>query len=198
LRLRKILKRKLSILALLLTLALHASAKTPAEGPWSDHSKRVEIDKTNQVLRAYEGDRLVFQSHISTGRYDRSTPNGRFQAGEKHRMHYSRLYHHAPMPFSVEVTGNCFIHGYGEVPDYPVSHGCVRLSLSNGNPARQFYDWVEPGTPIDIEGRWTAPKSIEVKRRRTTTRGNGRDAATRRPQVRSNNAICPQIVTDCG
>ena len=78
-------------------------------------------------------------------------------------MHYSRLYHHAPMPFSVEVTGNCFIHGYGEVPDYPVSHGCVRLSLSNGNPARQFYDWVEPGTPIDIEGRWTAPKSTDSK-----------------------------------
>jgi L,D-transpeptidase catalytic domain len=182
LRLRKILKRKLSILALLLTLALHASAKTPAEGPWSDHFKRVEIDKTNQVLRAYEGDRLVFQSHISTGRYDRSTPNGRFQAGEKHRMHYSRLYHHAPMPFSVEVTGNCFIHGYGEVPGYPVSHGCVRLSLSDGNPARQFYDWVEPGTPIDIEGRWTAPKSTDPKSK-DGGRRQGATGGTLRPDA---------------
>jgi L,D-transpeptidase catalytic domain len=182
---RKVVKINLSILALLLTLASQASSKTAAESPWSDHLKRVEIDKANQMLRAYEGDRLVFQSHISSGKYDRSTPNGRFRAGEKHRIHYSRLYHHAPMPFSVQVTGNCFIHGYAAVPDYPASHGCIRLSLSDGNPARQFYNWVESGTPIDIEGRWTAPqrRGLEVTTRRTTTRGNGRDVATGRHSV---------------
>jgi hypothetical protein len=72
-------KIKVSILALLLTLTSQASSKTPAEWPWSDHLKRVEIDKANQMLRAYEGDRLVFQSHISSGKYDRSTPNGGFE-----------------------------------------------------------------------------------------------------------------------
>ena len=81
----KVVKIKLSILGLLLTLTSQALSQTPAEGPSSDHFKRVEIDKANQVLRAYEGDRLVFQSHISSGKYDRSTPNGRFRAGEKHR-----------------------------------------------------------------------------------------------------------------
>lgn len=178
----EVVKIKLSILGLLLTLTSQAISQTPAEGPSSDHFKRVEIDKANQVLRAYEGDRLVFQSHISSGKYDRSTPNGRFRAGEKHRMHFSRLYHHAPMPFSVQVTGNCFIHGYGAVPDYPASHGCIRLSLSDGNPARQFYNWVEPGTPIDIEGRWTAPqrRGLEVTTRRATARLKGKDAATGR------------------
>jgi hypothetical protein len=35
--------------------------------------KRVEVDKTLQVLRAYEGDRLVFQTRVSTGRGN-STP----------------------------------------------------------------------------------------------------------------------------
>jgi lipoprotein-anchoring transpeptidase ErfK/SrfK len=106
------------------------------------------------VLRAYEGDKLVFQSRISTGKWDRSTPNGNYQAGEKFRMHYSRLYHNAPMPFSVEVSGNVFIHGFSYVPRRPASHGCIRLPLSDGNPAKRFYEWVEPGTPIEISGRW--------------------------------------------
>jgi lipoprotein-anchoring transpeptidase ErfK/SrfK len=119
--------------------------------------KRVEIDKTHQVLRAYEGKRLVFQSHISTGRWNRSTPNGQFVAGEKFRMHYSRLYHHAPMPFSVHVTRNVFIHGFTYVPAWPDSHGCIRLPLNGDNPAMRFYEWVEPGTPIQIFGQWNGP-----------------------------------------
>jgi lipoprotein-anchoring transpeptidase ErfK/SrfK len=69
-------------------------------------------------------------------------------------MHYSRLYHHAPMPYSVEVSGNIFIHGYSDVPSYPASHGCIRLPLGRANPAKRFYDWVEEGTPIEIFGMW--------------------------------------------
>ena len=117
-------------------------------------AKRVEIDKTRQVLRAYEGSQLVLESRISTGKWDRSTPNGHFTAGDKFRMHYSRLYHNAPMPFSVQVTGNVFIHGFTEVPARPASHGCIRLPLDGKNPAKLFFDWVEPGTPIDVMGRW--------------------------------------------
>lgn len=117
-------------------------------------TKWVEIDKTRQVLRAYENDRLVFESRVSTGKWDRSTPNGQFKAGNKHRMHYSKLYHHAPMPYSVEVTGNVFIHGFTSVPRRPASHGCIRLPLDGTNPAKWFYTWVELGTPITISGHW--------------------------------------------
>lgn len=119
--------------------------------------KRVEVDKTSQVLRAYEGDRLVFQSRVSTGRWNRSTPNGQFEALEKSRMHYSLRYHHAPMPYSVHVTGNVFIHGFTYVPGWPDSHGCIRLPLDDGNPAKWFFQWVEPGTPILILGQWNGP-----------------------------------------
>jgi lipoprotein-anchoring transpeptidase ErfK/SrfK len=136
----------------LFAVTLHSSAQTPpASAP---AAKRVEIDKTRQMLSAYEGDRLVFQSRISTGKWDRSTPNGEFQAGEKERMHYSRLFHNAPMPYSVEVTGNIFIHGFTSVPRRPASHGCIRLPLDGGNPAKRFYEWVERGTPIEITGHW--------------------------------------------
>ncbi|MEP6670304.1 MAG: L,D-transpeptidase [Chthoniobacter sp.] len=132
--------------------ALAADAQQPAARP--ETIKRVEIDKTKQTLRAYEGDRLILETRISTGKWDKSTPNGQFSAGEKERMHYSKLFHNAPMPYSVQVTGDVFIHGFGVVPRSPASHGCIRVPLDKGNPAKQFFDWVETGTPIEITGHW--------------------------------------------
>ena len=133
-------------------LTLPVCAQDPACPPCL--AKRVVIDKTQQVLRAYEGDQIVLESRVSTGRWDRSTPNGTFEAGEKHRMHYSKLYHNAPMPFSVHVTGQVFIHGYTEVPPRPASHGCIRLPLTGDNPAKRFFEWIDPGTMIEIIGHW--------------------------------------------
>lgn len=118
--------------------------------------KRVVIDKTDQVLRGYDGKKLVFQSRISTGKEGRRTPNGSFHAEMKTRMHHSSLYDNAPMPYSVQFSGNYFIHGYDIVPFYPASHGCIRLPLNDGrrDPAKLFYDWVKVGTPIRVTGHW--------------------------------------------
>lgn len=136
---------------LLCILGLNACAQlpTPAGG-----AKRVVVDKTTQTLRAYEGDRVVLETRVSTGKWDKSTPNGQFNADGKERMHYSRLFDNAPMPYSVHVAGNVFIHGFTSVPHYPASHGCIRVPLDKGNPAKQFYDWVELGTPIEVTGHW--------------------------------------------
>lgn len=112
--------------------------------------KRVEVDLSTQRLRAWEGDRLVMQSRISSGR-NNATPTGSFRASSyKARHHYSSLYHNAYMPYSVQVAGDVFIHGYSEVPRYPASHGCIRLPVSGSNPAKRFFEWVSPGTPIRI------------------------------------------------
>src|ERR1051325_9990884 len=91
--------------------------------------KRVEVDKTNQVLRAYVGGKLVFESPVSTGKAGYATPNGTFAAGEKSRMHHSDLHDNAPMPYSVQISGDYFIHGFSSVPAYPASHGCIRLPI---------------------------------------------------------------------
>src|SRR6266550_1081353 len=120
-------------------------------------NKRVEVDLANQRLRAYQGARLVLDSPISSGREGKKTPPGEFKAGPiKSRMHRSRLYHNAPMPWSVQVYENIFIHGFRKVPRRPSSHGCIRLPLTGANPAKWFYNWIDLGTPISIKGHWPA------------------------------------------
>src|SRR5205809_1258829 len=133
--------------------ALVASDHTKIAIPFAN--KRVEVDLANQRLRAYQGARLVLDSSISTGREGKKTPAGEFKAGPvKSRMHRSRLYHNAPMPWSVQVHENIFIHGFRKVPRRPSSHGCIRLPLTGANPAKWFYDWIDIGTPISIRGHW--------------------------------------------
>jgi len=146
------------LLCSLFTWASAAAAHAQAGEVDNPHPrKRIEIDKTHQVLRAYENNRIVLQSRVSTGK-GRSTPNGHFHVGVKIRMHYSKLYHHAPMPYSVQVDGNVFIHGFTYVPAWPASHGCIRLPLTGDNPAKRFYDWAEEGTPVEIFGQWERPR----------------------------------------
>src|SRR5947209_18848741 len=127
--------------------------------------KHVEVDLANQRLRAYQGTRLVLDSHISTGREGKKTPPGEFKAGPvKSPMHRSRLYHNAPMPWSVQVHENIFIHGFRKVPQLPSSHGCIRLPLAGANPAKWFYDWIDLGTPISIKGHWPVAASARVEK----------------------------------
>lgn len=112
--------------------------------------KRVEIDLTKQRLYAYNGNRLFMKTRISSGRTG-NTPTGRFRAGPyKSATHFSSLYHNAPMPWSVQVTGHIFIHGFSEVPNYPASKGCIRVPISGMNPARKLFRWLDVGTPIRI------------------------------------------------
>ncbi|MGV3618915.1 MAG: L,D-transpeptidase family protein [Fimbriimonas sp.] len=116
-------------------------------------AKRVVIDKSKQELRALQGELVVLRSSVSTGRQGYRTPNGTFTAGPyKAQMHYSSLYNGAPMPYSVQIEGDIFVHGYSSVPDIPASHGCIRLPLDGS--ARFFYEWVEVGTPVTIDGSW--------------------------------------------
>ena len=141
------------IMTAVLAVAFHGLAEQEARaGFWRAQEggpQRVVIDKSRQVLRAYEGSRVVLETHISTGRRGRETPSGHFHAQSKALMHYSRRYGNAPMPYSVQIAGNYFIHGFYSVPSYPASHGCIRVPIDT---AREFYNWVHHGTPVEIVG----------------------------------------------
>ena len=113
-------------------------------------AQRVEVNLATQQLKGWQGGRLVLQTRISSGRHG-STPAGDFHAGPyRARMHRSSRYHNAPMPWSVQINGHVFIHGFTSVPRYPASHGCIRLPLNEGNPAKFFYEWVDNGTPVRV------------------------------------------------
>lgn len=112
--------------------------------------QRVLVSLKRQQLQGWQGDRLVLQTRISSGRNGR-TPAGEFRAGPfRTVMHHSTLYQNAPMPWSVQINGNVFIHGFTSVPNYPASHGCIRMPLNEGNPAKFFYEWVLNGTPVSV------------------------------------------------
>lgn len=113
--------------------------------------QRVEVSLKKQQLQGWQGKRLVLQTRISSGRNGR-TPAGEFRAGPfRDRMHRSSLYQNAPMPWSVQINGHVFIHGFTSVPNYPASHGCIRVPLTEGNPAKFFYEWVLNGTPVSVK-----------------------------------------------
>jgi hypothetical protein len=151
------------LICVLTPLILASSCQRPPQQPVG---KWAEVDKTNQVLRAYAGDKLVLESPVSTGKEGHATPNGTFAAGEKFRMHHSDLYDNAPMPYSVQIGGGYFIHGFSSVPAHPASHGCIRLPMDQ---AKQFFDWIEPGTPVIVTGKWPGRLTEEGKQAREIT-----------------------------
>lgn len=148
---------RLVVLVLLAAFTPFLPALSTEPAPVSS-TKRVEIDKTAQLLTAFEGERVVIQTRISSGKWDRSTPVGDFEVLGKERMHYSSRYNNAPMPYSVRINGHVFIHGYKDVPDFPASHGCIRVPLGMESPARQFFEWVDVGTPVRVFGKWEKPE----------------------------------------
>jgi lipoprotein-anchoring transpeptidase ErfK/SrfK len=114
--------------------------------------KRVVINKAHLQLRAWQGQRVVMSAPVTLGIEGKDTPSGLFKAqGEREKMHKSKLYHNAPMPWSVHIVGNVYVHGWPKVTSRRGSHGCIRLPIDK---ARFFYYWADPGTPVSILGKW--------------------------------------------
>jgi len=49
------------------------------------------------------------------------------------------------MVYSSYFIGGYAIHGYADVPNYPASHGCLRVPIPN---AIQIYNQIDLGEPI--------------------------------------------------
>ena len=127
-------------------------------------AKKVIVNLDEQRMRAYQGDLVVLDTRVSTGRRGHRTPTGDFNAGPiKARMLISRSYNDAEMPYSVQIRGDYVIHGYPSVPKYAASHGCVRVPLDGGNPAQWFYKWVDVGVPVVIADSWESSPAANAK-----------------------------------
>jgi lipoprotein-anchoring transpeptidase ErfK/SrfK len=108
------------------TLRRLATAARPT--PLLGVGTRIEIHLDRQVALLVRGDRVARAIHISTGGPATPTPTGTFQVFRKERESWSFPYR-VWLPWASYFSGGVALHGYGDVPAYAASHGCVRIPL---------------------------------------------------------------------
>src|SRR6201981_1602465 len=80
-----------------------------------------------QTMYGYRNAILIGRSSVSSGGKGNSTPPGVFNILEKKKTHYSKTYNNAPMPNMQRLTWSGIAMRSGQLPDYPASHGCIRV-----------------------------------------------------------------------
>ena len=99
--------------------------------------RRVEISLSEQRLRVFSASgEEIFDTRVSTGKSGKRTPTGEFAITNRHRSWTSTIYH-SRMPFFQRLSCQDFGFHQGYVPDYPASHGCIRVPA--GNAAKLFF-----------------------------------------------------------
>lgn len=112
----------------------------------SPEQVRIEISLASQRATLYRDGSPVFNTEVSTGRKGFATPTGRFVVTDKKSSHVSTIYK-VKMPFFMRLSCRDFGMHQGVVPDYPASHGCIRLP---GDAARKLFKEVPVGTLVTI------------------------------------------------
>lgn len=112
----------------------------------SPEQVRIEIDLGSQQATLYRDGSAVFKTEVSTGRKGFATPTGRFVVTDKKTHHVSTIYK-VKMPFFMRLSCSDFGIHQGVVPNYPASHGCIRLP---GDAARRLFKEVPVGTLVNI------------------------------------------------
>ena len=120
---------------------------------------QIFVSKDAQSLTLYDGADAVATSKVSTGKSGHTTPSGIFSVIEKRKYHESNLYSAAPMPFMQRLTwSGIALHESDSVPNYPASHGCVRLPAAF---AKQLYTMTQMGVPVVITDAELTPEPID-------------------------------------
>jgi lipoprotein-anchoring transpeptidase ErfK/SrfK len=102
-------------------------------GPSAHAAILIQIDKPTQVMTVTVDGQVAYRWPVSTGATVYSTPPGTYKPFRLEAMHYSKEWDNAGMPNSIFFTSRGHaVHGSNHPGlGTPVSHGCVRLSLTN-------------------------------------------------------------------
>ena len=106
------------------------------------HGRHAEGNLSLQVLALIDGSSVYRLYPISSGKPSTPTILGDFQV-------YSKVPGYLPdgMYYSNFFVRGFAIHGYNPAPDYPASHGCMRLPIVD---AISVYDWLNLGNWVDV------------------------------------------------
>lgn len=135
-------------------------------------NKRLYVDLTQQKILAFEGDRLVYDFPVSTGKWY-TTPTGEFRIWTW--LRYARMsggskangtYYNLPnVPYTMYFA-NAQIpktRGYGVHGAYwhnnfgvPMSHGCVNMREAD---VAKIYEWTYKDTSIPLVIYGTTPRT---------------------------------------
>jgi len=118
--------------------------------------KRIEVSIAKQLLIAYEGDQVVYQTEVSTGALTtiQKTPTGRFNIDPRHASKHMGNGQVTADIYAYELVGvpwNCFFDWEGGIATHgtywhnnfgtPMSRGCVNM---RNQDAKWLYLWSTP------------------------------------------------------
>jgi ankyrin repeat protein len=115
-------------------------------GPAPDRL-RIEISLALQHIAVIKDGIAVFNTICSTGREGYSTRTGSFVITDKERSHRSTIYK-VEMPYFMRLSCLDFGMHEGVVPNYPASHGCIRMP---GEAARKLFAEIPIGTLVTVK-----------------------------------------------
>jgi lipoprotein-anchoring transpeptidase ErfK/SrfK len=84
------------------------------------------ISLPSQRMQVYGPTGRIMDTRVSTGKPGHATPAGIYII-QRNRHHRSNIYSGAPMPYMQRITWSGIALHAGVVPNYPASHGCIRL-----------------------------------------------------------------------
>ena len=118
---------------------------------------QIIISIADQRISLYDNGALIARSSVSTGVEGHPTPLGVFSVISKHKWHRSNIYSAAPMPYMQRITWSGIALHAGDLPGYPASHGCIRLT---NDFAIRLWHLTKRGTRVIIAHNDVRPVEI--------------------------------------
>ena len=116
--------------------------------PLPTDEKWIEVDLSEQVLRAWDGEELVFETLVSTGKAGTPTLLGSFRIRTKIRSQLMTGpgYYLPNVEWVQYFVGAYAIHGayWHDKWGTPTSHGCVNM---RNHDAQWMFEWTDPVMP---------------------------------------------------
>lgn len=109
---------------------------------FAHQGRHAEANLGDQLVALIDGAHVQMIVPTSSGKPSTPTVVGEF-----------RIYYRDPklepdgMVYSSYFYRGYAIHGYNPAPDYPASHGCLRVPIPD---ARTVYDWLAIGDSVDV------------------------------------------------